>query len=81
MYKHVNIIILKKNYKKITFKLCIITLLLSSCIHTTKDKVNNILTNCLIESYKAKDVDIITELNNFENYLIKKGRIESSTGQ
>lgn len=39
------------------------------------------MTNCLIESYKAKDVDIITELKKIENYLIKKGRIESSTSQ
>lgn len=64
-------------------KLIIIFFLFSSFIHKkhNTNKVNNILVKSIVDSYKAKGVDILSELNKLESYLIEKETLESSSGQ
>ena len=46
-----------------------------------EEKIENILLNCLINSYSEIQVDLNKELNELEKYLVDNGTLKSTTGQ
>lgn len=46
-----------------------------------KDKIENVLLDCLLTSYNEIQVDLNKELNELEKYLVDKGTLKSTAGQ
>lgn len=61
----------------------ILTLILSfSCSSQVKDiEIETFLYDCLVKSYKEKQIDINQELDELENYLIGSASLKSPAGQ
>lgn len=63
----------------ITTTILILTLI--SCHQTKESELNSILLDCIIQSYQEKDIDIISELDELEDYLIESKYLKTSSGQ
>jgi biopolymer transport protein ExbD len=59
----------------------ILFLSISSCGQTKKTELEEILLDCLNQSYGEQQVDINNELDEHEAYLIESKSLESTTGQ
>ena len=66
---------------KLIFTILIFLLAFDSFGQENESKIENILMNCLINSYQAKGVDIEDELSKLEKHLIENGDLKSKSGQ
>ena len=66
---------------KLIFTILIFLLAFDSFGQENESKIENILMNCLINSYQAKGVDIEDELTKLEKYLVENGNLKSTSGQ
>ena len=63
------------------FLIATLLLLLTSCGQPSNSEIEPILLKCLIQSYQNKQIDINSELDKLEDYLIENGSLKSSSGQ
>ena len=70
---------IKETMKQIIIIVFLLTGLISC--GQRKDRIENILLDCLESSYNEIGVDLNSELNNLEKYLIENGILQSNSGQ
>ncbi|RIJ45594.1 hypothetical protein D1614_22140 [Maribellus luteus] len=66
---------------KFIITILIFLLAFNSFGQKNESKIENILMNCLINSYHAQGVDIEIELSKLEKHLIENGDLKSTSGQ
>ena len=66
---------------KLVFSLLIFFQVFSSFGQQNESTIENILLNCLTESYRVKAIDIEKELTKLEKYLVENGSLQSTSGQ
>jgi hypothetical protein len=66
---------------KTIYSLAIFLITLPSFCQSLDEQIESALINCLKDSYSQKGVDIISELDKLEKFLIKNELINGSSGQ